>query len=90
VADHERGRPLLACKLRDQSVDDLRVFGVELSGGLVGQQKPGAMGESRTQRDALLLTAGERAGTGVELVAEPDPLQQLGSDFSRLRPRRAE
>ena len=37
------------------------------------------MGERRTQRDALLLATGERAGTGVEPVAEPDPLEELGS-----------
>ena len=85
VADDERRRPLLARELADQPVDDLRILGIELARRLVGQQQPRTVGEGRAQCDALLLAARERAGMGLEPVAEPDPLEQLGSRRSGRR-----
>ena len=90
VADHERGRPLLACELGDQPVDDRCVLGVQLAGGLVCQQQPGAVGQCGAQGDALLLTARQRPWAGIDPVAEPDALEQPGGDCASLRPRRAE
>ena len=60
----------------DQAVDEPRVLGVELAGGLVGQQEPRPVRERGAEGDPLLLAAGERARACVEPVAEPDPLEE--------------
>ena len=90
VADDERGRSPFADEVGDQLVDGLRACGVELSRGLVRQQKPGTMRERRAERDALLLSAGERRRPIVEPVSEPDLVEQGGRGRAGLRPGSAE
>ena len=50
---------------------------VELARRLVRDEQRRRVGEGGAERDPLLLTTGELAGTGVRPVEKPDPLEQL-------------
>ena len=58
--------------------DFLTGFGVEVSGGLVGEDDAGRIGEGSGDGDALLLSAGELEGFVVESVSEADALEDVG------------
>ena len=59
------------------SADQRGTGRVEVRGGLVEQQQPGAQREDAGQRQPLLLAAGQRAGGGVPAVGEADGGQRL-------------
>jgi hypothetical protein len=54
-------------------------LGVERRGRLVEQHQLGLHRERARDRDPLLLAAGELRGVGVELVGEPDAVEQLAA-----------
>lgn len=53
-------------------------FGVEVSGGFIGEDDAGRVGEGSGDGDALLLSAREFEGFIVEPVAEADALEDVG------------
>ena len=60
---------------------------VEVRGRLVGEEQRRVERERPRDRDPLLLTARQVAGTVVHAVAETDLLEQLGRARAPLRPR---
>ena len=80
MADDERRRAHLAGEAADERVDLRRVRGVELAGRLVGDEEPRPVRERRTDRDALLLAAGELRGQRIAPVEEADALEQVVGD----------
>ncbi len=85
VADDDGRRALLTRELRQQAVDDHRARGVELAGGLVGDQEPRPVGEGSAQRDALLFAAGQLAGQRSRAVVQTDALEELAGAGSPRR-----
>ena len=77
VADDHRRAAVLAHELGEHVVDLVGGRGVELAGGLVGEEEPRPVGERGAERDALLLAAGELRRPPVALLREADPLEQL-------------
>ena len=77
VADDERRCPVLAHELRDELEHAARRLSVELAGRLVGHEEPRTVRERGTERDPLLLAAGELARPRVAPIDEADALQQL-------------
>ena len=53
------------------------VLRIEIAGRLVGQQQPRRVGDRAGDGDALLLAAGQFAGTMFEALAEAQKSQQL-------------
>src|SRR5450755_4659492 len=53
--------------------------GVEVSGGLVGEEDQRPVDERSRDRHPLLLTAGELTGEVVRLLREPDEVEDLGN-----------
>ncbi len=75
----EHDRPAAGVQLVEQREHVGARRGVEVAGGLVGQDQ-GRVGDERTGNgDALLLAAGELAGSMVDAVRQPDP----GERFQR-------
>ena len=58
------------------------VVGVEVAGGLVGDQDHRPVDERARDRDPLLLTAGQLVGHPVALALEADQLERLGHDLA--------
>src|SRR5262245_61049486 len=58
--------------------------GVEVAGGLVGEEQAGALHEGARERDALLLAAGELARSVREARGETDGLERLGRAAAAL------
>ena len=83
VADEEGRRSLLADEFRDERENAARRLGVELAGGLVGDEEPRPMSERRAHRDSLLLPTGQLVRSCGEPVAEA-----TRSSSSRARPSR--
>ena len=83
---HER-RAELAVQLHHEIDDPGAGAGVEIAGGLVGEEHLGPGAEGARERDPLLLAAGELGRIVVAAVAQPDAGQQLGG-ARRRRPRR--
>ena len=77
VADDHRRAAVLAHELAENVVHLVGGRGVELAGRLVGEEDARSVGERGAERDALLLAAGELAGSPVALRGEPDALEQL-------------
>src|SRR5690606_10274724 len=71
VGDHDDGHAL-AVQLLDDLEDGLAGGGVEVAGGLVGEEDDGAGDEGAGDGGALLLAAGELAGAVAEAVVEAD------------------
>src|SRR6266849_2858176 len=80
--DHER-RAVLLVQLEHELLDVLAGGRVEVAGRLVGEEKPGALGEGACHRHALLLAPGELPRPVREPLAEPDPLEQVGRPRAR-------
>ena len=76
VRDHDH-RHAVARQLAHRVEHVADELGVERRGRLVEQHQLRLHGERAGDRDTLLLAARERDGIRVELVAEPDPLEQL-------------
>ena len=74
--EHDGGLPLLVetAQLPDELIAG---DGVELGGRLVEQHEPRARRESRAERDALQLPAGELVGGAVEQVCDPERERHL-------------
>jgi hypothetical protein len=73
----------------EQAHDLLGGLGVELAGGLVGQQHIGAAGQGAGDRHPLLLTAGQLAGALPAVLAEADDVQHEANPFLTLAGRHA-
>src|SRR5258708_29646009 len=61
VGDHADGGTALM-DVAEKIHDRVAIFGVEVSGGLIGKENHGVADESACDGDALLLTAGELGG----------------------------
>src|SRR3954454_55592 len=59
VGGNESAKPLLDDQPQQFALHVSRRFGIEVAGGLIGQQQQRAVGECARNRHALLLTAGE-------------------------------
>ena len=66
----------------EQRHDALAGRGIEVAGGLVGEDDQGAVHESTCDRDALLLASRQLVRQSIALLAEADQLQ----DLRHLRP----
>ena len=76
VGGHDHGRAGAVDPV-DQLHDPDRGLGVEVAGGLVGQQQRRVVHERAGDRDALLLAARQLVGEVVELRREPDEAQDV-------------
>ena len=77
VSDHDDGDALLAVE-RDERLHDLvRVAGVEIARGLVGQEEPRRVDQGPRDCHALLLSAGELAGRVVFALRETEQGQRF-------------
>ena len=75
VGDHEDGLVELAAGGAEHGEDGVGVLGVEVAGGLVGEDDGGAGDEGAGDGDALLLAAGELVGAVVEAALD---VEQVG------------
>jgi hypothetical protein len=66
----------------------LRTARVERAGRLVGQDDLGVVGEGARHRHALALAAGELIGPLVDMVAEPEALEDRSAARARIAPLR--
>jgi hypothetical protein len=69
-------------ELAQQPGDVVAVAGIEVGGGLVGQDDAGVVGEGPGDGDALLLAAGELVGSEVQPLAKA----QAGEQFEGSPP----
>ncbi len=74
VGDHDDG-VAFAVEAAEEIDDDALVGGVEVSGGLVGEQDGRVIDEGAGDADALLLSAGELAGEVAGAGAEADAIE---------------
>src|SRR5690606_20377514 len=72
-----RRQLVLLGQLDEQPHDLARRLGVEAGRGLVDEQDVGVLQEGAGDADALALPAGELVGALVELVGDPDALEEL-------------
>ncbi len=77
MGDEDEGRAFFAVEGEEEVEDDGAGGGVEVSGGLVGEEDRGAEGEGAGQGHALLLAAGELDGVVVEAAPEADAVEEL-------------
>ena len=77
VGDEDEGRSQLAVQLAQEAHHVGPVGGVEVAGGLVGEEDPRAVDEGPGHRHPLLLPPGELRRVVVAAVAEPDALEEL-------------
>ena len=62
VGDHEDGLAEALVEVAEEIEDDVGIFGVEIAGGLVGEEDGGTVDDGAGDGDALLLATGECAG----------------------------
>jgi len=77
VGDVHRGGAAVAGQGGDLDPEPLAQVGVEIGQRLVEQQQAGPGHHGASQRDPLLLAAGELVGIAGCQCAEPDPLENL-------------
>src|SRR5712672_572026 len=77
VGDHDDGHAEGVLNFAEEEEDLLAGGGVEISGGLVGEEDGGLIYEGAGQCAALLLAAGEFAGSMVVAGAEADAVEGL-------------
>ena len=77
VADDQRRTATFAHELTEEAVDGRGGFAVELSRGLVGEQKLWPVGKRGTHGDALLLAAGELGRPGAAAGSQTHTVQHL-------------
>ena len=78
VGDEDNGVPV-CMELVEQGEDVLGCGGIESCGWLIGEEYAGISGERAGDGNALLLTAGEFAGTVGSAFGEADSCEQLAS-----------
>jgi hypothetical protein len=78
VGDHEDGLVELAAGLAEHLENGVGIFGVEVAGGLVGEDDGGAGDEGAGDSDTLLLAAGELVGAVVETALDAEHLGEVG------------
>src|SRR5688572_223366 len=76
VGDHDQGAPLTS-QLLEQVQDVLAARGVEVAGGLVGQDQVGLAGQGAGDGDPLHLPARELGRLVLHAVGEADLLEEL-------------
>ena len=77
VGDHEDGLVELAAGVAEHLEDGVGVFGVEVAGGLVGEDDGGAVDERAGDGDALLLAAGELVGAVIEAALDAEHVGEV-------------
>jgi hypothetical protein len=77
VGDHEDGLVELAAGLAEHLEDGVGVFGVEVAGGLVGEDDGGSVDEGASDGYALLLPSGELAGAVVEAALDAEHVGEV-------------
>jgi hypothetical protein len=80
VGDHEDGLAELAAGLAEHLEDGVGVFGVEIAGGLVGEDYGGAIDEGAGDGYALLLATGELVGAVVKTALNAEHLGEVGEE----------
>ncbi len=76
VRDHQHGHPALAIELDDELVDLIAGLRVEVAGGLVCEENTRLQHERTRERDTLLLTTRELAGTVLQTITDADAIEQ--------------
>src|SRR5712664_623379 len=76
VRDHADGGAV-AVQVAEQLHDRFAVFGVQVSGGLVGHQDEGIADQSAGHSDTLLLTSRELRGIVAQAVGHADALESI-------------
>src|SRR5438094_3973600 len=71
-------------ELLEKSEDRSGGFGVEISGRRIGEQETRTPGEGASDRDALLLAAGQSERPVRPALSEADALEELSGSASRL------
>ena len=77
MGDEDEGGAFDAVEVEEEFEDVRAVGGVEVAGGLVGEDDGRAEDEGAGEGDALLLAAGELDGVVVHAVAEADGGEEL-------------
>ena len=77
VGDHEDGLVQLAAGLAEHLQDGVGVFGVEVAGGLVGEDDGGAVDEGAGDGDSLLLASGQFIGAVVETALDAEHVGEV-------------
>ena len=89
VGDREQGGAVGIDTVEQQVEDAPLVARVQVAGGLVGENQPGAGQQGAADGDALLLTLGEVVWMALELVAYPQALGELTCPLRTCRSRRS-
>ncbi len=84
----KQGAPLAADEIIQQVQNGRPGFGIQIPGRLVSQNQIGLVHQGPTERDALLLAAGESIREGVSAVEKADLIQQSAGTLvgSRIDP----
>ena len=77
VGDHQDGLVELAAGGAEHLEDGVGVLGVEVAGGLVGEDDGGAGDEGAGDGDALLLAAGELVGAVVQAAVDAEQVGEV-------------
>ena len=77
VGDDDEGGVALGLQAAEDAVDLVAGAGIELAGGLVGEEQDRVLHEGAGDGDSLLFAAGKLVGAVVEAVAEADGGEQL-------------
>jgi hypothetical protein len=77
VSDHQHGLVELAGGGAEHLEDGVGVFGVEVAGGLVGEDDRGAGNEGTGDGYTLLLAAGELVGTVLEATVDSEEVSEV-------------
>jgi hypothetical protein len=80
VGDHEDGLVELAAGLAEHLEDGVGVLGVEIAGGLVGEDDGGAVDEGAGDGYALLFAAGKFVGAVVETALDAEDLGEVAEE----------
>ena len=87
MGDHDDRDAELGVGCADGGEDVVGRAGVELAGGLVGEQDLRVVGQGHGQPDPLLLPAGQLGGPAVSALREPEQAQQVTHPAPDLLPR---
>ena len=75
MGDENAGQLVFGVQSLDEGEDGFGGFAVEVAGGFVGEEKPGAGDEGAGEADALLLSAAQLAGAMIGAGGEAGKLQ---------------